>query len=317
MQQSSDFASSLTFADLHRARKYLGHKDRWARQLSDFELGARQKRAEPTNLQEFLNFAADAARSWAPHEVGDWKAVVDKLSEALKGLGLRMPHIELVKTTGDEEFGGAAYTRGNAIVLPESLVPLPTTDLRRAFFLLAHELFHVLSRMDVRLRDDLYALLGFKAVDRFEYPTELESRRVSNPDAFQYLHGVTLQLGSARVDVVPVIQSRLPLSEAIQRSNFLDALDIVLLSVDPSSGEAARDESGDLVKYNFGNTNWVTLMRRNSSYIIHPEEVLADNFALLMEWRLDGVLPPVSARGFPVNDVDLLHTIGEILSSGN
>ena len=57
-------------------------------------------------------------------------------------------------------------------------------------------------------------------------------------------------------------------------------------------------------------------MLRNSSYIIHPEEILADNFATLMEWRSDGVLPPANPGGFPVNDVDLLTAIEDVLASG-
>jgi hypothetical protein len=83
-----------------------------------------------------------------------------------------------------------------------------------------------------------------------------------------------------------VIQSLLPLNEVIQIPNFFDALDIVLLSVDPGTGEALRDANGDLIKYNFGNTNWIPLMLRNSSFIVHPEEILADNFATLMEASL-------------------------------
>ena len=75
---------------------------------------------------------------------------------------------------------------------------------------------------------------------------------------------------------MPVIQSLLPLNEVIQLPNFFDALDIVLLSVDASTGEALRDGNGDLIKYNFGNTNWIPLMLRNSSFIIHPEEVLQE-----------------------------------------
>ena len=201
-------------------------------------------------------------------------------------------------------------------MLPESMASLPMTDPRRAYFLLAHELFHVLSRTDSRLRDDLYALLGFKTVEGFEYPAELEDRRLSNPDAFEYLHTLTVQSGSESVDVMPVIQSLLPLNEVIQLPNFFAALDIVLLSVDAGTGEVRRDGTGDLIKYNFGNTNWVPLMLRNSSYIIHPEELLADNFATLMEWRADGVLPPSNPDGVPVNDVDLLTAIEDVLASG-
>ena len=313
--QSPTLSKSLDFADLHRAQKALGHKDRWAKQLSDFDLGVRQRTVEPTNLKEFLDFAAGAGRGWTALEKANWNAVVGRLSDAMQGLNLHVPNIDLIKTSGEEEFG-AAYTRRHAIMFPESITSLPTTDPRRADFLLAHEVFHVLSRTDPLLRDDLYALLGFKTVDGFEYPAELEGRRLSNPDAFEYLHTLTVQSGSGSVEVMPVIQSLLPLNEVIQLPNFFDALDIVLLSVDPSTGEALRDSNGDLIKFNFGNTNWIPLMLRNSSFIIHPEEILADNFATLMEWRSDGVLPPANPGGFPVNDVDLLTAMEGVLASG-
>ena len=222
----------------------------------------------------------------------------------------------LLETVVGQAFGAAGYTRRNAIMLSESVISLPATDSRRAYFLLAHEVFHVLSRKDSRLRDDLYALLGFKTADGFEYPAELEGRRLSNPDAFEYRHTLTVQSASGSIDVMPVIQSLLPLEEAIQLPNFFDALDIVLLSVDAGTGEALRDDNGDLIKYNFGNTDWVPRMLRNSSFIIHPEEILADNFATLMEWRSDGVLPPENPDGFPANDVDLLIAIEGVLTSG-
>ena len=65
----------------------------------------------------------------------------------MQGLNLHLPNIYLIKTSGEEEFD-AAYTRRNVIMLPESMTSLPTTDSRRAYFLLAHETFHILSRTD-------------------------------------------------------------------------------------------------------------------------------------------------------------------------
>lgn len=311
--ESNSLSRRVEFADLQRARHILGQRDDWARQLSDFDLGVRQKTAHPTSLREFLDFAEEAGMRWTAQEETGWKALVDKLRNAMKGLDLQVPSIDLVKTAGREEFN-AAYTRERAIMFPQSMTSAPVTDRRGAYFLLAHELFHVLSRADSQLRDDLYALLGFRKVKGFEYPAELEGRRVSNPDAFEYLHILTVQSGAKSVAVMPVIQSLLPLNEVIQLPNFFAALDIVLLSVDGRTGEVQRDGNGNLIKYGFGNTNWVPLMLRNSSYIIHPEELLADNFATLKEWRSDGALPPTNPNGFAVNDVDLLRSILRILT---
>ena len=161
-KKSHTLSTGVDVGDLPRTEN-AWTPDRWARQLSDFEMGARQRTAEPTNLKEFLDFAAGAGRRWTALEKANWKALVGKLSDAMKGLKLHVPNIDLVKTSGEEEFG-AAYTRGHAIMFPESMTSLPTIDSRRAYVLLAHEVFHV-SRERSLLRDDLYALLGFKTVD--------------------------------------------------------------------------------------------------------------------------------------------------------
>ena len=134
----------------------------------------------------------------------------------------------------------------------------------------------------------------------------------SNPDSFEHLHVVTVQGGSASVE----IQSLLPLNEVILLPDFFAVLDIVSLAADPSTGEALRDGNCDLIKYNFGNTNWVSLMARNTGFIIQPEEILAGNFATLIEWRSAGVLPTTNPSRFPVNDVDLLTAIEDVLASG-
>jgi hypothetical protein len=313
--QTDTLSKRVRFADMHRAMQVLGRRDAWARQLSVFDLGVRQKTATPAGLAEFLTFAAGSGLGWSAQEEAAWQVVIARLGLAMAGSNLHVPQVTLVKTLGREEFD-AAYTRGDAIMLPRSKASLATTDPRGAFFLLAHEVFHVLSRADSRLRDNLYALLGFERVEGFEYPTELESRRLSNPDAFEYLHTLSVQAGSQRVDVLPVLQSRLPLNEAINLPNFFAALDIVLLPVDRNTGEVRRDSNGNLVMYNFGNTNWVPLMLRNSSFIIQPEELLADNFATLMEWRSQGSLPPANPAGFPANDVNLLTAIRDIVVRG-
>lgn len=61
---------------------------------------------------------------------------------------------------------------------------------------------------------------------------------------------------------------------------------------------------------------WRSRMQRNSAYVIHPNELLADNFALLMEWWRTGLRPSTTPSGFRVNDVDLLVAIEEALSVG-
>ncbi len=312
--QHKSLSERLRFASGHRATSILGKKDEWARQLSAFDLGIRQRTTAPTKLRKFLDFASDEALEWTPEERAAWGAVVHVLSGAMHGLGGKLPEIYLVKTTGEEEFD-AAYTRQRAIMLPQSLTALAAASPRDALFLLAHELFHVLSRNDPELRDRTYALLGAHRFAGIALPSELEERVLSNPDAYTYEHAVTVQTPSGPVDVVPVNQVLVPLAEAIALPSVFAALDVSLVAVHVDTSEVVRDINGELVTHSFlGSTDWATLMSRNSNYIIHPEEVLADNFATLMEWRAEGVLPVTNPFGVPINDVALLTSIEEILA---
>jgi hypothetical protein len=302
-----------------RASKHLRRPTAWARQLSAFDRGARQRTLEPTSTQGFLAFASNAAVAWAPDEQAYWSGLADRLSDAVAGLNLKVPQILMLKTTGEEEFS-AAYARDRAIILPQDRVAL-ARDERRDFFLLAHELFHVLSGENPQQRHALNVLLGFERFAKFVYPAELEERRLSNPDAYFADYALTVETASGAADVVAVIQSAVPLEEVIELPTggppaIFGVLDIVLLPVDTRTGAVLRDGSGNLIKYSFGNTNWVPQMLRNSSNIIHPEELLADNFATLMEWRANSFLAPANPSGFPANDVALLTAIEEALSAG-
>jgi hypothetical protein len=76
--------------------------------------------------------------------------------------------------------GNAAYTRANAIVFPESELKKSRPNLPG---MLSHELFHVLSRAQPDLRHRLYATIGFVPCNELEFPSELSSRKLTNPDA--------------------------------------------------------------------------------------------------------------------------------------
>ena len=278
------------------------------------------KTLAPTTTREYLEFASDAAAGWSAAERWEWRKVVRRLSGATRGLNVRLPRILLVKTTGKEEFQGA-YTRGIAIMIPERLASLPFDNERRAFFLLAHELFHVLSRFNPRHRSALYSLLGFSRIPAIDYPEELEEKRLSNPDAFSYRHSIPVNIFSAdgqligRETVLPVNQSDKTLKEAILLDSVFEFVRIDLLPV-ASDGTVLREMDGSLTTYHFGNTDWVPKLARNSGFIVHPEEVMADNFASLMEYRATGEQPVDNPAGAPINDPALLKQINAVLTRG-
>jgi quinol monooxygenase YgiN len=323
---TTTLSERLRFADIHRAREILGRSDEWARQLSAFDRGVRQRTLEPTTTRGFLEFVSGEAAAWTRDEQVYWKSLVDQLSEALEGLNLDMPDVFMVKTTGLEEFN-AVYVRNRSIIFPQGRIAV-AGDVRRDFFLLAHELFHLLSLENPAWREELYALLGFRRFAGLEYPAELEDRRLSNPMyGSRYEYVLTVQAASGPVDVTPAYQAAVPLEKFIAISEggmsagaFFEAIDFVLLPVDTGTRAVLRDDSGYPITYRFADTDWIERMQRNSSYIIHPDELMAENFALLMEWRRSGAVPESvpggPGAGFPVNDIELLEEIQKVLTAG-
>lgn len=70
---------------------------------------------------------------WTASEEAYWQGLVDRLSAAMEGLGVQIPHLRLVKTSGLDELN-AAYHRNDAIVLPQARVGLAGGDFARSDF---------------------------------------------------------------------------------------------------------------------------------------------------------------------------------------
>lgn len=310
---------NVTFASRASASELLRRADGWARQLSAFEMAARQRTEEETSVPDFLAFLGSAGREWTPDEGAYWQRQVERVSGAMAGLRLRLTDVSMVKTSGSEEFN-FAYSRNRGVMIPDGRVRI-AGDERRDFSFLAHEVFHYLSSQNPAARDSLFGLLGFERIEGFEMPPSLEPRRLSNPGAHTYDHALAVQVDSRTHHVVPVIQSAASLQELIElpregRSPLLDMIEIALVSVDVATGVVLRDGGGGVVIHGLEETDWSSRMQRNTSFTIHPEEVMADNFALLLEWRATGVQPSETSAGLPLNDVGLLMQMQEALTSG-
>jgi hypothetical protein len=272
------FSRTVHFATLDEARALLGAEDDFTRALGPFDRGFRLRTTEPVDDATYRRHAAQAALAWRDDEKAALTASVRALDLAMRGLALALPEpVILIVTDGSEEFG-AAYTRQHAIVLPRN--DRQRTDENR-LALLAHELFHVASRHGAgAFRDEVYALLGFTPITARPLPRELVERRLTNPDAHTVSHAITLETPLGPRAVVPVLTSRLALHEAFEAPHFMDILDLRLVVPDGESGWLT-DDAGHVLSFSVDDTDFTARLRHNTDYVIHPEEVLADNFAML------------------------------------
>jgi len=268
--------STVRFASQPEGATFLGTSDDYTSAHSDFDRGARMRTTDPTTEAEFLQFASEQVREWQQVEQSEWGDAAREVGVALAGLDLELPEeILVIKTVGLEDFA-AAYTRRNAIVYPQGFVSSDTNK----FELTAHELFHVASRHNPALQETLYPILGFESFDGAPYPDSLESRRITNPDAFSLTHHLTVMSGASLIEVVPILQSDAPLSEFLVSDNPFSLLGLYLLEVDALSGTVVDEVPIDPM-----DTDYVEQMSLNTQYVIHPEEVMATNFSWMLQRR--------------------------------
>ena len=272
-------------ADVDEGQAILGAHDEFVAALGPFDRSARLGTDREVSEDELLAFVRAQALDWPESDARLVTRAARLLDERLTAVVPDLPglgHVTLVRTTGREE-GAAPYTRGHSIILPT--VELEHTDVSRLARLLAHETFHVLTRhlraSDPASTDALYALLGFEGIGEIDLPPEIAPLRVTNPDAPTRRHAIEVTLADgARARVVPVLYAPRGYDSQIGGPFFRQ---VVLRLMEVAPGRGARfDEAGHTVMHDPAATSYEAQAAVNTDYAIHPEEVLAENFALLL-----------------------------------
>lgn len=276
----------VRFLDNNEAQVFLESEDDFTLALSTFDRQVRIGALEPVSDVDFRVYLGEQAARFSSTEKARYLDALVDLDLALDGLELDLPdEIVVIKTTGDDEFG-APYTRRNAIIIPAGFI---TNNVGIELFLLAHELFHVLSRHQPSARDAFYGVLGFTPASGVENPPSLESGRLTNPDAYTLDHAIVVDDGLSERSVMPLYHWPDDLASALAAPNFLAALDYFLLVVeqDGDGSWAPVESDGGVVLLNPASTDYAARLGGNTTYIVHPEEVMAENFEIVVRKRLD------------------------------
>ena len=282
----------VVFATVENGKKILGQKDDFVARMSPFDRAARMKTDKSVSEKEYLSFVNRNILPWDKNEVAKLETVLKSINRKLSELSLTFPKtIYIIKTTGKEE-GGAAYTRSNAIVLPKSM--LTSNSLQKT---IAHELFHIISRSNPKLRENSYTVIGFEPCNEIEFPAVLKSRKITNPDAPKNDHYITVTMNGNKVSAVPILFSRTPKYDVKSGGEFFDYLEFKLLIVKRDIGgkkyEAAYNGSNPVLTDLSNISGFFEQVGRNTNYIIHPEEILAGNFALLVLGKQNVASPQI------------------------
>jgi hypothetical protein len=275
--------SELVFASRDQGIAIITVRDDYVSRMSRFDRMLRLKSTQPVSEEAYLDFVAANVLEWTGVEQKRLTRLVEKLRAATRQYQLPLPSTVLViKTTGREDFG-QAHTRANAIVFPERSLGESDETL---LLLLSHELFHIMSRHDANFRARAYGLIGFRLGNEISLPGAIAPLQITNPDAPRHDSYIDVTSNGRIITVVPVLLSRSAVFDP-QIGNNLDHFWtlrlLVVKQVSPDDDLRAVEQHGAPRILKLSQVeDFLEQVGRNTRYVIHPEEILAENFALLV-----------------------------------
>jgi len=271
----NNLSDLIEFASVERANKLLQQEDNFTNSWSQFDIDSRMHKPNSSKA-DLLNYISTQIREWTPDEITKLASVFRTVDQKIKeqGFVINFPNdIYFIKTTAEEEGGAGGYTRANYVVLQEAYVSQATTD--DLINIVVHELFHVLTRRNPEFRKAMYNIIGFKMMNEVEYPEKLSKYRITNPDAPQVDSYITLQVDGQSKDCMMILYSNRDYVDG----HFFKYLNIGFLSLIGGENKSIEYKADMPVIYSMEDVSgFYDLVGRNTQYIIHPEEICADNF---------------------------------------
>lgn len=289
----------LRFLDAKEGGEFLATPDEYSGRMSDFDLRVMMRTTQNKTVADYLALARSAALTWTEDERRRIAAAYDSIRPELQVLSMPLPEeVLLIKTSGAEEWE-AAYTRGLAIILPVGNLDSNEQGLRR---LVAHELFHVFARAFPRTIDRIYPAMGFHPCGSLSLPPEIAARILNNPDTPRNDHCIELTSAAGRVIGMPVLLSPDGKFDPAVKGGIgavLSRMQTGLMVVTPDPAGVAHpvmDNGRPRIIPWKEFPDLAAKIGRNTGYLIHAEEMLADNFALLVTRAANVPSPEVLER---------------------
>ena len=282
----------FVLADKAKGKELLTTEDDFVQAQSDFDRSARLKVSREVSKEEYLNFVGKQTMDWTKDEKKTFEATFKTIKQLGKKYNLEYPEtVYFVKTTGLEE-GMSAYCRGqNVVVIPQGMASQKDSLLD----LCIHELFHIYSKNNLDVREKLYSLVGYYKTGALQLPSELEKIKITNPDSVVSNYYFKGTVGGKSVNVMPLLLAGAPYDEK-QGGEFFEYMLFVFGEV--NTGDvctlAMEDGSPKLIQFD-QISDYMEKVGQNTGYVIHAEEILADNFVILLKGTKNVPTPELTA----------------------
>lgn len=256
-------------------------------------------------VEGYKNFLSSDVENFNEADKRNIEQVFNEVGEMLKKVNPKLidRNIRLIKTKGRHYGPGVYYTRENAIIIPKDV--LDSFDKESFKQTMLHEFFHVFSRYNPSTRDSLYGLIGFYPIeDRLILPLALSERKLLNPDGttdYMIRIGESLAYPLITTTSVDYLESK---------PAFFNYLEFKLYKLLPGV-DGVLHVGNEIPFQNAG--DFFRQIKDNTDYIIHPDEIMADNFVYAVYNAANGS----KIKDFSSEGMALIDRITSVLKTHN
>ena len=239
--------------------------------LTQMDIDWRARKNNAT-LSELIAFAQSNVRDFTEADKELVIHTVKFIENRLDELNSQLPlpdEIIFINTTMKDEGDAGAYTSGNMIFLNESCIVEPYIEE-----LIAHELFHCITRHSPEFRQKMYNLIGFTVMDHdIELPERIKQIQMANPDVehIDNYAEFTIDGVNRKCTLITYYTRSWAKASELQGPSavFFRNIDVALLPLDDLEHPYSINDASDF---------W-DKMGSNTDYINAAEECLAVNFS--------------------------------------
>lgn len=272
---------NIKFASIEEAQNILNQNDPFAKNISIVDAQIRLDKADATK-EELLEALLYDVEEWTDLEQELINSCISDIEDKLRylDLDLRLPEeISFIKSNMNSDMEAMGFTRGTSVILYDQIIELNTESLKR---LIIHELFHVITRNNPDLRKELYKIINFTVLDNeIEIPEDLKEKIISNPDVERHDSFASFTINGTPQNCMMVIYANREFEPGQSTFSYLS---VGLIPLDAAYKPIIED--GKTVVYDLQEAeNFTDVVGKNTGYVIDPEEVLADNFEIMITGR--------------------------------
>jgi hypothetical protein len=267
------------FLDKNSAADSLAIEDNYVKSMSVFDREVRMRSESPVSVEEYKKYVRSYALDWNDSEKEKLINTIERIKVKFTGFTLNFPdEVSFIKTTGQED-ANAAYCRGNTVVLPQDYVDFSDKKFED---LIIHELFHIFSKNNLEVRESLYKIIGFSKCPELILPEGFKDWIITNPDTLGNNYYIEINDGGTLVKAMPILYSTMKY-DLKKGGTLFDYLNFDLLIVEVKDNKTIPVYKDNKLRWvTTGRIDYIEKVGRNTTYIIHPEEILADNFVILV-----------------------------------